>query len=279
MKNITIKETLKDKLFNSYDSFAKTSLEIEGGLQNLITQNLDNDKVAKMKTEIGFLLFHYKDKLQDFNNNPVVKLQVVKSLIKIIRYGTVIPSEYIYLLSFAGKNPSASFQLQYQAEKKILSSNGYVDIETFYVLKNEEFKAVNQNGHFFVESHVFDMNKRELLKDQDFINEILCGYVYYTDIKSNKRFCLLIEKDKIEHRYKLSKEKTEERKKENLKYKFRQNVCIGMIHELFNKLINQDWSEEEYYFDKYQLENKQNNIIENTENIEFIKPKTQTELN
>lgn len=242
-------ENKKIQTLSTYDDLSKFSDNVlsSGGFNELLEQYFnENDakkftinlKMAISKTLSGKSSQDFKECVQD----KKLKYQLCNSLIKIIKYGAIINTDDIYFCKFGGSQLTCGFNLQYQAEVKILESNGFLNIQTGYVLKEEDYKLFRENNKITL-NHIPNMEKR-LNNAKDLIKDVLFGYAVYTHNGIDNVF--IVDNDILMASYNLSNAKTDKWNKENLKWKFKKAIDITIIHALFRNLVLKDWDSEEY---------------------------------
>lgn len=183
------------------------------------------------------------EKLQLALAEPSVKVKMLDTILRIIRYGAIINSEHIYFAYYSGKNPSASFGIQYQAEKKILEKNGFTNIKEEFVLESEldglEYTSIN--GVETITQKKYDFKKRSNTNARNLLNDVMFGYATYT--YNGERLIVRVDKDTLMKSFKSSESKGTDK---NFKWDLQQAIKITIAHTLFKFLVNQDWDMEFY---------------------------------
>jgi hypothetical protein len=182
-------------------------------------------------------------KLQEALNQPSVKIKMFDTILRILRYGAIINSEHIYFTYFGGAEPSASFNIQYQAEKKILEKNGFVNIKEEFVLESEldGLEYISINGVETITQKKYDFKTRANTNAITLLNDIMFGYATYT--RNGERLTIRVEKDTLKKSFEMANKKGAS---QNFKWQSQQAIKIAIAHALFRFLVNQDWDMEFY---------------------------------
>ena len=183
------------------------------------------------------------EKLQLALTHPSVKVKMLDTILRIIRYGAIINSEHIYFAYFSGTEPSASFNIQYQAEKKILEKNGFTNIKEEFVLESEldGLEYISINGVETITQKKYDFKKRANTNAKMLLNDIMFGYATYT--RNGERLTVRVEKDTLKKSFDMAETKGVNK---NFKWQSQQAIKIAIAHALFRFLVNQDWDMEFY---------------------------------
>jgi hypothetical protein len=201
-------------------------------------------------------------KLEAALKQPSVKVKMFDTILRILRYGAIINSEHIYFAYFGGDEPSASFNIQYQAEKKILEKNGFVNIKEEFVLESEldGLEYISINGVETITQKKYDFKKRANTNATTLLNDIMFGYATYT--RNGERLTIRVEKDTLKKSFEMANKKGAS---QNFKWQSQQAIKIAIAHALFRFLVNQDWDME-----FYENEEKPTSKLQTITNIEEI---------
>lgn len=235
-------------IYKQCSDHAMASLAVDNGFDGLIESYFSVPDAKKFKTNLNIAIATaintQGDVLQECLNQPLFRAKICNSIMKIIQLGAVVDYRYIYFSKFGGKNPDAGFNLQYQAEIKILEQNGYLNIETGYVLSGEKHCVEKSLDRTYIE-HVPNMENRTE-NARSIINDVVFGYAIYTH--NGVRTAHIIENDVLKASYKMSTDRSEKSGKDNLKWGFKKAIDISIVHALFRHLVLKDWDSEEYEY-------------------------------
>jgi hypothetical protein len=233
-------------IYKDFSDHAKTTLSLENGFDSLIQECFNESNAKKFKTNfylaIATAINTQGDTITECLKNAVLRAKVCNSIVNIIQLGAVIDYRYIYFTKFGGKNPNAGFDIQYQAEVSVLEQNGYTDIQTGFVLKDEKFLVKTTMDRIEI---LHEPNyKDRLIEAKNIMDDVVCGYAIYT--QRGIRTAFVVDKDILQASYEMSNERSEKAGKANLKWRFKKAIDISVIHALYNYLVLKNWDSEEF---------------------------------
>lgn len=237
-------------VYKGFSDHAENTLAVTGGFDSLINQYFNENDAKKFKTNLNIAIATaintQGNAISECIETPLLRAKVCNSIMKIIQLGATIDYRYIYFTKFGGKNPDAGFNLQYQAEVKILEQKGYLDIQTGFVLKGEKFAVKTTMDGTEILHELDYQNTIRLLDAKDIITNVVCGYAIYT--KNGSRTAFIVDRDILQTSYKMSTDRSTNSNKENLKWKFQKAINISIAHALFRHLVLKDWDSEEFEY-------------------------------
>lgn len=244
--NEEIKHNNAVSVYKDFSNHAERTLAIAGGFDSLINQCFNENNARRFKTNLNIAIATaintQGESVSECLGTPLLRAKVCNSIVKIIQLGAIIDYQYIYFIKFGGKNPDAGFNLQYQGEMKILEQNGYTNIQTGFVLKDEQFSVKTTMDRTEI-LHEPNYQKR-LTEAKEIMCDVICGYAIYA--QKGIRTAFIVDKDILETSHKMSLERSGKTGKPNLKWGFKKAIDISIVHALFRHLVLKDWDSEEF---------------------------------